>query len=583
MLTIFYSDTASKVEIPPPPPPPDDIEITIETTIPDNDPVALQKIYPQFSEYINPSYEPVLIQAPNKENGQVAIKKLDVSYHPMGGFLSESTWKNCSIWDIKSVLESAGARKIWDNTFESTTFLHPLTQTSSIWHTKMKGAWPVNPRDDVCFHGQYTSAYRIDLLQTSCIGDSFQYKPLPKETSGYIRATINIMGWRLERLDSQTVSAKQVLITQFPTWVINFITSRFLVQTCAAVQSAREYFETFGAPPSLESLSSALLVNLKHDHERKNWRCEYTRRTDAESNKDDRKADAVSPSTVSVIRLDKRRWAGTSHNQYSIVIDPPPSRVTALEKVYDPYGVWVNVEHAEEFIIPLRGKILVLIKPDQVSSNTTDQQCHLNVNGVSTVIEKEVLTAPIVQKSNPVLGKAAKEEKMVNIEAAKEQPTVHAPTKVTLTEEEQVNHALDSLPVSPADQAQAALAFLKQTDEQFGWTVVSENNKSGLKVSKKSGVKNNASSIPKKNEPVTEIQEDLVLPTKLIVPEPYMIYKATKVIENFSVDEVTSIVTDISDLRRAYDDTIEQIDLVRQINPGCRVVSQSIKALFPFK
>lgn len=62
-----------------------------------------------------------------------------------------------------------------------------------------------------------------------------------------------------------------------------------------------------------------------------------------------------------------------------------------------------------------------------------------------------------------------------------------------------------------------------------------------------------------------------------------MIYKATKVIENFSVDEVTSVVTDISDLRRAYDDTLEHIDLVRQITPGCRVISQTVKALFPFK
>lgn len=540
----------------------------------------MQKIYPQFSEYLNPPYEPVLIQAPNKENGQVAIKKLEVPNHPMGGFLSESTWKDCSIWDIKAVLESAGARKIWDNTFENTTFLHALTQTSSILHTKMKGAWPVNPRDYVCFHGQYTSAYRIDLLQTSCIGDSFQYKPLPIETSGHIRATLDIMGWRLERLDAQTVSAKQVLITQFPTWVINFITSRFLVQTCAAVQSARDYFETFGAPPSLESLSSALLVNLKHDHERKNWRCEYTRRTDSE--KDERKSDTVPPSTISVIRLDKRRWAGVSHNRYSIVIDPPPSRVTALEKVYDPYGVWISVEHAEEFIIPLRGKILVLIKPDQIAQNTTDNQCHLNVNGVSTIIDKELTPAPMVEKLKQKSVPEKAEEKTVveKIKAVKEQPV---PVKPTITEEEHVNNALDELSISPRERAQAALSFLKQTDEQFGWTVISENNKSGLKVSKKQGLKSNESITPKKNETTIEVPEDLISPTKLIVPEPYMIYKATMVIENFSVDEVTSVVTDISDLRRAYDDTIEYIDLVRQFDPGCRVISQSVKALFPFK
>ncbi|KAG2230089.1 hypothetical protein INT48_004351, partial [Thamnidium elegans] len=549
------SASSSKLEISP-----ENKPVTIETAIPANDPVALQKVYTQFSQYLCPPYDPVLVQAPTKENGYVAIKKLEIPNHAMGGFQSESTWTDCSVWDIKAVLESAGARKIWDNTFESTTFLHALTQTSSIWHTKLKGAWPVNPRDYVCFHGQYTSPHRIDLLSTSCIGDSFQYKPLPKETSGYIRATMDVMGWRLQRTESHTVSVKQVLVTQFPTWVINFITSRFLVQTCAAVQSAKEYFESFGAPPSLESLSWALLVNLKHDHEKKNWRCEYTRRTDSE--KDERKVAEVSvepPKTVSVIRLDKRRWAQLAHNRYSIVIDPPPSRVTAVAKAYDPFGVWVSIEHAEEFIIPLRGKILVLIKPDHLS-DAADDTCHLNVNGVTTPIEQE----PEVVMMEPVIDAVPEPESELKLEPV---PRQIIEKEVVLTEQEQVNQALDALMVTPKDQAQAAFAFLKQTDEQFGWTMITENNKSGLKVFKKSGLKPNA----------------VVESDTLVVPEPYMIYKATKVIENFSVDEVTCVVTDIGNVRKAYDDTIEHIDLVRQIEPGCRVVQQTVKALFPFK
>lgn len=558
---------------------PDDDDIDREPIIenmiiPDNDPVALQKIYPQFSHYLNTSLVPVtIVQSPSKDNGYVTVKQLQIQDHPMGGFLSESTWKDCSIWDIKSVLESAGARKIWDNTFESTTFLHALTQTSSIWHTKIKGAWPVNPRDYICFHGQYTSPHRIDLLSTSCIGDSFQYKPLPKETSGYIRATMDLMGWRLERIDSQTTSVKQLLITQFSTWVINYITSRFLVQSCAAVQSARDYFDTFGSPPSLECLHWGLLVNLKHDHERKNWRCEYTRRT-TESDKEKEKVDTATtpPSTVSVIRLDKRRWASGSKNRYSIVIDPPPSRVTALEKACDPYGVWVSVEHDEEFIIPLRGKILVLIKPDQHSVG--DGECHLNVNGVSTVIDKEPHKIPTL----PDTKRASFSANFLKEEETK-LPVVErgVPVKTAVQEEEDgVSTALQKLSVTPRDRAQAALTFLKQTDEQFGWTVISDNNKSGLRVSKKPGLKT-----MKKPTTTSEIQEDTT--ATLIVPDPYMVYKATKVIENFSVEEVAAVVTDIGSVRKTYDDTLEHIDLVQDIDPGTRVITQSVKAIFPFK
>ena len=537
----------------------------IDTILPENDPVALQKIYPQFAQFISlDEANPTMAQSPSKENGYVSIKQLHIPNHPMGGgFLSESTWKDCSIWDIKSVLESAGARKIWDNTFESSTFLHALSPTSSIWHTKWKGTWPVNPRDYVCFYGHYTSSpYHIDLISTSCIGDSFQYKPLPAPVPGYTRATMDIMGWRLEHVDTRTTLVKQVLVTQFPTWVINYVTSRFIVQSCAAVQFAKDYLNTFGAPPSLESLSSALLVNLKHDHDKKNWRCEYTRRTEADNN--ERKPTThPPPSTNSVIRLDKRRWAtGTSGNKYSIVIDPPPSLVSALEKVCDPYGIWLTVEHDEEFIIPLRGKILVLIKPDIATGDAGE--CQLSVNGVTTCVEKEL------QASIPKLTR-----KQSSFSSHFLKQDIETVAKV-LSEEEKTHAALEGLIVTPKERAQAALSFLKQTDEQFGWTVISDNNKSGLRVSKKPGSKN-INGVSKTTE------QDTTSPAALAVYDPYMVYKATKVIENFSVEEVAAAVTDIGNIRKTYDDTLESVELVKEMDPGLRVIRQSIKAIFPFK
>ncbi|RCH79679.1 hypothetical protein CU098_000248, partial [Rhizopus stolonifer] len=254
------------------------------------------------------------------------------------------------------------------------------------------------------------------------------------------------------------------------------------------------------------------------------------------------------PSTVSVIRLDKRRWA--TRNAYAVVIDPPPSRVSATEKSCDPYGVWLTVEHDEAFIIPLRGKILVLIKPEESPSNH-NEGCLLNVNGIATPIQRE-------------------ETKLNPTPKSKEEKTAVEPE---LTEEEQVSTALDK--VSPKDHAQAALLFLKQTDEQFGWTVLSDNHKSGMRISKKPGIKN--SQLP--------LKDNHEMPSKLQVFDPYMVYKGTKVIENFSADEVLAVVKDTDYVRIQYDDTIESpIELVRQTNyPACKVIRYAVKAIFPFK
>ncbi|KAL9553882.1 hypothetical protein MBANPS3_003088 [Mucor bainieri] len=641
-----------------------DVYRSLEIKIPLSDPAALQKVAPLFNAYLQqPSTTTAttteaaanIVQSPCKENGHVTIKRIDLPNHPMGGgFLSESTWKECSIWDIKAVLESTGARRVWDNsTFESSTCLHALTPTSSLWHTKMKGTWPVSARDYVCFQGQYTSPYRIDLLATSCFGDTFQYKPLPPPVAGYTRATMDVMGWRLERMDDRTVSVKQVMVTHFSTWVLQYITSRFIVQTCAAVQQARTYFETFGAPPSLEQLTCAQLVNVKHDHERKNWRCEYTRRLGAASSDSAKEAPSEpvaaaavdssnalpsqQQSTVSVVRLDKRRWAAS--NSYAVAIDPPPSRVSALQKSSDPYGVWLTVEHDEAFIIPLRGKILVLIKPAAAAAadaNAQSNECTLNVNGNTISIDQEqkrqppspVLPLPdrskqasfsqhfLQEEEQAILSKLLPSTELqpatsTAASMSAEKRSISSATTTTtppLTEEAQIENALNQLPVSPKEHAQAALSFLKLTDEQFGWTVLSDNNKTGIRISKKPGVKNttaaaktasssnssssnNNNSISKNEDKKTAAAETSSNNTPALqVFDPYMVYKGSKVIEHFSMDEIRSVVTDIGHIRALYDDTIEpKIGLLRQEKEedvdvsGCRVIRQTIKAMFPFK
>ncbi|KAI8379962.1 hypothetical protein EDC96DRAFT_119277 [Choanephora cucurbitarum] len=495
----------------------------------ESEPIALQKIYPQFIDYLQPASASI-IQAPSKENGYVTIKSFPIPHHPIGGFLSESRWKDCSVWDVKAVIETAGARRVWDTTFENAVFLHSLTPTSALWHTKLKGAWPVQPRDYVCFHGHYTFPSHIDLLSTSCFGDTFQYKPLPQKNVGYTRATMDVAGCRIERIDQTTVLVRQVVVTQFPSWVIQYLTSRALVQTCSAIQFARDYLETHGAPPSLMGLECASLGDTKYDHERKSWRCEYTRSAS--------KDESTSTTTSVTIRLDKRKWT-TCH--YSVVIDPPPSNTSAIEKSHDPTGLWLTVEHDEAYIIPFRGKILVLIKFEP-SAVAEIKEGGLQVNGVMIPIQK-------------------KEEGV---------PLYHVPHQ-ELNTFMKLNEAVDRGPDDAAikQHAQTALSFLKQAEEEFGWNIISDNHRSGIRISKRSSIKDKGLT----DTPLFQ------------VVEPYMVYKGSKVMENFSVDEILAVIKDTGHVRASYDDTIElPMEAVHQTDaPACKIIRHAVKAVFPFK
>jgi hypothetical protein len=506
-------------------------------TIPESDPLAIRQIYPRFIEYLEATPQAIL-QQPTIENGNVSISKIDVPNHPLDAIVTSTVWNDCSIWDVKAVLENPGAQKIWDPLFEDAQLVYSFSSSSSIWHTKRKATWLLRAFDAVCFHSEYKSDHFINICSTSCpSNDTYQHHDLPKPTSSHARATVDLNGIRLKRIDNQTVAFESVLLIQLPSsWLSLPPTIRSFVSQCSVIQHAKEYFDSYGAPPSIEDMAYALLSDTTYDHDGKSWRCEYTRHDTQNTSASESKATQIH------IRLDKRRWAQEKNNHYSVVIDPPPSRYTAIEKSCDRFGIWLTIEHDEEFIIPLCGKILVLIKPN----DTENMDKPISVNGVSIAIEP---------------------------------PVQHVEKKPSFSENFLLDEMVEKKTVAPnktsvMDHASTVFSFLKQTDEQFGWTVMSDNTKTGTRICKKSGSKNSSNG---------SIKEEETEKAVLNVPEPFMIYKATKVIENFSLDEVISVVTDIDQIRRAYDDTIDNIKLHRQVEPGCRVVRQSIKAIFPFK
>ena len=80
-------------------------------TIPETDPEPVLKMRNYFNKLIESDKWHVL-QSPDPSNLFVTIQKLEVPGHPTGAYLSESIWKDCSVWDVKAVVNCVGARKI---------------------------------------------------------------------------------------------------------------------------------------------------------------------------------------------------------------------------------------------------------------------------------------------------------------------------------------------------------------------------------------------------------------------------------------------------------------------------------------
>lgn len=413
----------------------------------------------------------------------------------------------------------------------------------------------LSPRDYVAYQASYSSASRIDVCATSCLETTFDHHPIPEPDSGHIRALLDLWGWRLERVDDHTTSVKFISQANPQGWIPSYIPNSFSGHNPDIVQRARQYFEKHDAPPDLVRLGFGKLVTVSLDQARPSWRAEYVRATELIA-KGLRPANA--PSTVATIRIGSRYWR---EHGCSVVVDPPPTRVGASLRETDAYGLWLDIEHDEAFIIPQSARILVLIKPG------SDKAAGLLINGVATDVYDP--TKPALPAEPP---EAATSKSMT--------PSTSATMTTTTTTKTGQQTSVDllsrvirqpppPLSIEPIPFAAAALKLIRRLDEQqFGWDSVSEKN--GLRISKRPGAKKSKSS----DNTSSSLEE---------IYEPFMTVRASRVIEGFSLEEVASVVTSNSNLRKQYDETIEQVKRIRYADLGCEITYQVMKSVFPLK
>lgn len=103
------------------------------------------------------------------------------------------------IMDFKSVLESAGCRKVWDQLFGDAEPIAALGNGSGLAYSYMKGIWPVSARD-------------MSVVLTSAVDEKDDGILLSFATSlddqravgvqnGYVRSSVNVALFHLEYVD----------------------------------------------------------------------------------------------------------------------------------------------------------------------------------------------------------------------------------------------------------------------------------------------------------------------------------------------------------------------------------------------
>lgn len=104
--------------------------------------------------------------------------------------------RDAFIRDLVDIVQSDTARQTWDARYESSKVLSYLSHSLAKVHARMKGLFPVAPRDCVLLHGRVETLVSTYIVQTGVDADPVR---------GYVRAGMAVVCWEFERLDDQGV------------------------------------------------------------------------------------------------------------------------------------------------------------------------------------------------------------------------------------------------------------------------------------------------------------------------------------------------------------------------------------------
>ncbi|GAA5837944.1 hypothetical protein JCM9279_004073 [Rhodotorula babjevae] len=309
-------------------------------------------------------------------------------------YRAEAVFVGVGVWDVFAAVVTPGVRRTWDRSVEECSLVaeegtggQGVGELSEVWWEKRKGQWPVAPRDSVLLRTAYKSPTTVHIFSSST-DDTSLFPSIPPPAPGTIRAQVDLYGWSIEALSPTTTQITLLDQSDPKGWSTKSSwTPQALVQAVAGV---RDYAIKRGAPPVVTRLGGAGVRKTaeEYDPDRAALRVEYALSASSSSSPSSSAQQASEDASQTVeceIRCDATVWAGASG--LDVVVDPPPSSVTALSRhrlSSAGGGLWLSIEHPPA-LVRSEGRVAVSVRRGAGPAGS------VTVNGARVKTDVEVL------------------------------------------------------------------------------------------------------------------------------------------------------------------------------------------------
>ena len=443
---------------------------------------------------------------------------------------------------------------------------------------------------------------------------------IPPVTPPTIRSQVDLQGWSIEAL-SPTTTLVTLLEQSDPKGWSN--KNSIPQQMITALAGVGEFVIKCGGPPVMTRLDGASVDSVRYDHDRGNFRIEYSvcsiRRTtttststftssvtSAESKaQNEEEKNSTMPIVECELRCDLDTWGST----LDIVVDPPPQALSCLRRhrlSAAGGGVWITITH--DAVLAGDERLQAIVRRG-ITSSAKDKGLVM-VNGVKVAVDVEELSETEVKQ-------LTKQKRIKPLRVPLDQPPViRIKRKKQLGDSDGESSGPESPVKTPPDTANSflpplsAASVIPKFSSPLGrfFTIASlstaqeSSTPPSPPVVSANEVTPSSSKSPMQYalDALLYVQQHHVNPPldgwtlvgdkgcpvhRKMCPEispTIPIHKGEKVIEGVSAEEVASVIASY-DCRKQWDTQFSSAQVFQVFRDGCHTAFAINKGGFPFR